>query len=265
MISEILTFALFVLIGLELHEGLRFPKQIIAPAVCALAGMVVPALIFATLVHGSQAWAVAMPTDVALAIGTLSLLGKKINPSIRLFILMLAVADDFFSLIAIGIFFRNDLHMASAIYTLGAACLGFVLPSRKKIISILAPLATFVIIPIYIWINLLSQLDFSQLGGKISTSLIIARVIGKVLGIAAAGLFLMKFTSVEFPKNLSLHEITGVGFLAGMGMTVSIVISQITLKTDSALAQVRIGLFAAALLSGAIGAVWILTWAKTSS
>lgn len=265
MISETLTFLLFLLIGLELRESLSRPKQAIAPAICALAGMVFPALIFALLVKGSHAWAIAMPTDVALAIGALSLLGKRVNPSIRLFILMLAVADDFFSLIAIGLFFRSDLNLASAIYTIGAATLGFLLPYRGKLISLLAPLSSFIIIPLYVWINLLSQLDFSHFTGNISTTLVISRVVGKVLGISIAGLILMKFTSIPFPKELKLHEIVGVGFLAGMGLTVSIVIAKITLSTKAELAQVQIGLFLAALISAVAGTAWLLIWSKAGA
>ena len=249
MLSEILTFVFFLLIGLEIREGLEKPRDAIFPSICALSGMIFPALIFIALNHGSRAWAVAMPTDVALAIGVLSILGKRINPSIRLFLLTLAVADDFFSLLVIGIFFRNDLHLASAIYTLGAACIGFLLPYRDQLIKLLSPIATFFIIPIYIWINLLSKLDFSQATGKISISVLVARVIGKVLGITLAAYLLDKFTKLKF------SEILGVGFLAGMGLTVSIVIANITLKSPSDLAQVRMGLLFAALVSGTLGLI----------
>ena len=129
MLSEILTFIFFVLIGLEIREGLQRPKDAILPAISALGGMLLPALIFTLLVPGSRAWAVSMPTDVALAIGALSILGKRVNPAVRLFLLTLAVADDFFSLVVIGIFFNDDLHLASAIYTLGAAAIGGVTTS----------------------------------------------------------------------------------------------------------------------------------------
>ena len=134
MLSNVLTFIFFVLIGLEIREGLQRPKEAVLPGLCALAGMIVPALLFIGLHTGSDAWAVAMPTDVALAIGALSLLGKRVNPKVRLFLLTLAVADDFLSLLVIGIFFRSNLHVASAIYTLGAAVLGFILPFRTKLI-----------------------------------------------------------------------------------------------------------------------------------
>ena len=257
MLSEVLTFIFFILIGLEIREGLNKPKDAILPALAALGGMLLPALIFIALIPGSSAWAVAMPTDVALAIGALSILGKRINPAVRLFLLTLAVADDFFSLVVIGVFFREDLHLASAIYTLGAAAIGFLLPFRHRLIALLSPIATFLIIPIYIFINLLSKLDFSVATEKISIAVVLARVIGKVLGITLFTFLFTRFTKLKLPQALDLKEIVGVGFLAGMGLTVSIVIAEITLKTESELAQVRMGLFFAAILSGLLGVLWL--------
>ncbi|CAN2240105.1 Na+/H+ antiporter NhaA [Candidatus Planktophila dulcis] len=257
MLSEVLTFIFFILIGLEIREGLNKPKDAILPALAALGGMLLPALIFIALIPGSSAWAVAMPTDVALAIGALSILGKRVNPAVRLFLLTLAVADDFFSLLVIGIFFRDDLHLASAIYTLGAAAIGFLLPFRHRLIALLSPIATFLIIPIYIFINLLSKLDFSVVTEKISIAVVLARVIGKVLGITLFTFLFTRFTKLKLPQALDLKEIVGVGFLAGMGLTVSIVIAEITLETESELAQVRMGLFFAAILSGLLGVLWL--------
>ena len=257
MLSEVLTFIFFILIGLEIREGLNKPKDAILPALAALGGMLLPALIFIALIPGSSAWAVAMPTDVALAIGALSILGKRVNPAVRLFLLTLAVADDFFSLLVIGIFFRDDLHLASATYTLGAAAIGFLLPFRHRLISLLSPIATFLIIPIYIFINLLSKLDFSVATEKISIAVVLARVIGKVLGITLFTFLFTRFTKLKLPQARDLKEIVGVGFLAGMGLTVSIVIAEITLKTESELAQVRMGLFFAAILSGLLGVLWL--------
>ncbi|CAN2239971.1 Na+/H+ antiporter NhaA [Candidatus Planktophila dulcis] len=257
MLSEVLTFIFFILIGLEIREGLNKPKDAILPALAALGGMLLPALIFIALIPGSSAWAVAMPTDVALAIGALSILGKRVNPAVRLFLLTLAVADDFFSLVVIGVFFREDLHLASAIYTLGAAAIGFLLPFRHRLIALLSPIATFLIIPIYIFINLLTKLDFSLSTEKISIAVVLSRVIGKVLGITLFTFLFTRFTKLKLPQALDLKEIVGVGFLAGMGLTVSIVIAEITLKTESELAQVRMGLFFAAILSGLLGVLWL--------
>jgi NhaA family Na+:H+ antiporter len=265
VLSEILTFIFFVLIGLEIREGLSKPREAILPAISALGGMIFPALIFLALIPHSSAWAVAMPTDVALAIGALSLLGKRVNPAVRLYLLTLAVADDFLSLIAIGIFFTDDLHISSALYTLGAAALGFILPMRSRLITMLSPIATFVIIPLYIFINLLTKLDFSFATEQISIAVVVARVLGKVIGITLFTYLALRFTHLGLPHRLNLKEVTGIGFLAGMGLTVSLVIADITLHKDSQLAQVRIGLFLSALLSGLTGLLWLKYLARSSS
>lgn len=257
MLSEILTFIFFLLIGLEIGKGLTKPRDALLPALSAFGGMVFPALIFTLLAPGSKAWAVAMPTDVALAIGALSILGKRVNPAVRLFLLTLAVADDFFSLVVIGIFFRADLNLASAFYTLGAALIGFLLPFRNRLIALLSPTATFVIIPVYIYINLLSHLDFSVSLDKISVAVVVARVIGKVAGITLVTYLATRFTSLSLPPKLEMKEVVGIGFLAGMGLTVSIVISEITLHTAAELSQVRMGLFLAAIVSGIFGLLWL--------
>ena len=257
MLSACITFLIFLLIGVELRDGLKHPKEMILPGICALVGMITPALIFIGLQPHSRAWAVSMPTDVALAIGALSFVGKRVNPAVRLFLLTLAVADDLFSLIVIGIFFRSDLHLSSAIYTFGAALLGFVLPKREILIKLLAPIVTFLAIPIYLWIILLSKIDLSVATSQISLTVAIARIIGKALGLFVAAWALTRFTRLRLPTGLTLREIFGVGLLAGMGLTVSLVIAGITLSAPSDIAQVRTGLLIAAVISGISGSLWL--------
>jgi NhaA family Na+:H+ antiporter len=191
-------------------------------------------------------------------------LGKRVNPSVRLFLLTLAVADDFFSLLVIAVFFHSKLHLTSAIYTLGAATIGFLLPYRLQFIKYLSPVATFVIIPIYIWINLLSHLHFASSGISLGIALVIARVLGKVLGISLAAWLLTRLTKLQLPESLDLREIIGVGLLAGMGMTVSLVIAQITLIVSSQLNQVRVALFIAAIISGTLGTLWLSQSTKST-
>ena len=257
MLSNVLTFAFFVLIGLEIRQGLNKPKELVFPALCAALGMLLPAIIFITLNSGSNAWAIAMPTDVALAIGALSILGKRINPSVRIFLLTLAIADDFFSLIVIAIFFGKDLHLSSALYTFGAAFIGALLPRRDQLIKYLSPVITFVFIPIYIWINLLVHINFGQAGSKVSLVLITSRVLGKSVGILLAAWLLNKYSAFKLPRNLNLKEIFGVGLLAGMGMTVALVISNITLSSTQEIDQAQIGLLLSAIISGFLGVLWL--------
>jgi len=249
MLSNTLTFLVFVLIGLEIRENFKSPKHILLPAACALAGMILPALIFEAFNTHTNAWAVAMPTDVALAIGALSLVGKHVSAELRTFLLTLAVADDFFSLLVIAIFFTSHLNLTSSFYTLGAAAIGAVLPKRAVLIRLLSPVTTFVVIPLYIWINLLTHLNFGQAGTRISLGLIVARVVGKVLGIT--------LIAWKLPRELQPYQIAGVGLLAGMGMTVSLVIAKITISSPAQLDQVRMGLFLTAIVSAVLGTSWL--------
>jgi NhaA family Na+:H+ antiporter len=100
-------------------------------------------------------------------------------------------------------------------------------------------------------------LDFSVFTEKISVAVVIARVVGKVIGISLFALLATKFTKLALPQSLGLNEVVGIGFLAGMGMTVSIVIAKITVQSPAELAQVRMGLFFAAVVSGALGLLWL--------
>jgi len=125
MLIDILIAIFFFLVGLEIRSGLKDLRTAIVPIVAALGGMIAPALIFIALNPGSHVWATVMPTDIALALGVLSLLGRRVNVNVRLFLLTLAIADDLFSLIVLGAFYGDDLHPAKALSTLGAAAIGF--------------------------------------------------------------------------------------------------------------------------------------------
>jgi NhaA family Na+:H+ antiporter len=257
VLNHLLTFAIFLVIGIEIRDGLAHAKAAILPSLAALGGMVFPALIFLSIAHEKSAWAVVMPTDVALAIGALSILGSRVNPAVRLFLMTLAVADDFFSLVAIGIFFRRDLDISSAFYTVGAALIGALLPHRNLILKFFAPIVTFGVIPIYIWLNLFSVIDLTTFASGTSLSIISARVIGKVLGITLTTALLIRWTRLKLPINLELKEVAGVGLLSGMGMTVSLVIADITVTNSTTPSEIRSGLFLAALLSGLLGVLWL--------
>ena len=257
MLNHILTFAIFLVIGIEIRDGLTHAKAAILPSLAALGGMVIPALIFLVIADETSAWAVVMPTDVALAIGALSLLGSRVNPSVKLFLMTLAVADDFFSLLVIGIFYRNDLDISSAFYTIGAATIGALLPYRDHLLKYLAPAVTFAVIPAYIWLNLFAVIDISTFTSSTSISVLISRIIGKVLGITLMTALLVRFTNLQLPQQLDIKEVAGVGLLAGMGMTVSLVIADITIESEVVISGIRSGLFLAAILSGVLGVLWL--------
>ena len=128
----------------------RSKKELVAPLLAALGGMVAPALLFKLMQPESQAWGAVMPTDITLALAVIALLGKRIDPKLRLFVLALAVADDFLSLIAIGIFYSGKLNLTTSASTIIAAGIGALLPRKDLVIKYLTPWSFFVVTPVVI-------------------------------------------------------------------------------------------------------------------
>ena len=258
MFIDALIAIFFFLVGLEIKHGLKDVKSAIVPIVAALGGMIFPAAIFLAINPGSHVWATAMPTDIALALGVLSLLGKRVKPQVRIFLLTLAVADDLFSLIVLGAFYGDDLHPEKALSTLGAAALGVILPFTKSqlntAIKVLSPISTYFIVPVIIAVNIPLNIDLSSFTSQTTIALVIARGIGKILGIA---LFAWIAIRLGAKAHLHIKEIAGIGALAGMGMTVSLVIAEIAAKNEVELNEVRLGLFISAILSGLVGYIWL--------
>jgi NhaA family Na+:H+ antiporter len=262
MTLDLLIAVFFFFIGFEITTTLSHPKQILLPTVAALGGMIFPAVIFLSLDSQSGGWATAMPTDLALALGVFALLGRKANPAARLFLLTLAVADDLFSLIVLALFYSKDLDLIHSSATLGAAALGAIFASipklpTKRLIALLSPLCTFVIIPVYVISKLAEGISFSDLTSKTTTALVIARVVGKILGISLFAWLVLRMHIATLPNELHFSEIVGVSALAGMGLTVSLVIAEVAVASESVQSQIRAGLIISALISGVIGYLWL--------
>ena len=258
MFLDALIAIFFFLVGLEIKNGIKDFKTAVVPAIAALGGMIFPATIYLLINPGSNLWASSMPTDIALALGVLSLLGKRVNPHVRLFLLTLAIADDLFSLIVLGFFYGHDLDPRSAFSTLVAATIGFVLPLRPhilaKTIKVISPVSTYFIVPIIILVNIPWQLKPDSFTSPITISIILARSIGKVLGITLFAWIALKLGG---HSKISMKEIAGIGTLAGMGLTVALVIAKIAATNETQLDQVRLGLFISAIISGLAGYVWL--------
>ena len=258
MFLDLLIAIFFFLVGLEIKAGLKDVRTAIVPIVAALGGMIAPAFIYLLLNPESHVWASAMPTDIALALGVLSLLGKRVNPQVRIFLLTLAIADDLFSLVVLGIFYGQDLNPAKTLSTLVAAAVGFVLPLRMhqgdKVIKILTPVATYFIVPVIVIVNIPLHIQLSSFGSKTTLSIILARSIGKIIGIT---LFAWLCIKLGGRTSISMKEVTGIATLAGMGLTVALVIAEIVATNNTELNEVRLGLFISAIISGVAGYIWL--------
>lgn len=121
-INDGLMAIFFFMIGLEIKreviEGsLRDPKAIAVPAFAALGGMLVPSIIYAWFNWNDpaaiQGWAIPSATDIAFALGILTLLGDRVPKGLKLFLLALAIIDDLGAIIIIALFYTADLSTAS--------------------------------------------------------------------------------------------------------------------------------------------------------
>jgi len=121
-INDGLMAIFFFLIGLELKYELvagrlKQPSDVILPGVAALGGMAVPALVYAgviTLGRGDanlmQGWAIPTATDIAFALGILALVGRGLPPSLKIFLLTVAILDDLGAILVIAIFYGHGLQ-----------------------------------------------------------------------------------------------------------------------------------------------------------
>jgi NhaA family Na+:H+ antiporter len=131
-INDGLMAIFFLLVGLEIKrevtEGeLSSLRQAMLPVLAAIGGVIVPAVIYA-LFNGNSpesagGWGIPMATDIAFALGILSLLGNKVPSGLKVFLAALAIVDDLMAILVIAIFYSSELHFdylayAGAIFAL---------------------------------------------------------------------------------------------------------------------------------------------------
>ncbi len=126
-VNDGLMAVFFFLIGLELKreilEGeLKSPDKIALPAIGAVGGMLVPALIYVYFNYDDpialQGWAIPAATDIAFALGILSLLGDRVPVSVKIFLTSLAIFDDVGAIIIIALFYTSQLSITGLVVAL---------------------------------------------------------------------------------------------------------------------------------------------------
>lgn len=153
-INDGLMAIFFLLVGLEIKrelvEGeLASPKKAALPIICAIGGALIPAGIYMLLNNGTataSGWGIPMATDIAFALAVITMLGKSVPASLKIFLAALAIVDDLLAILVIALFYSAELNFIYLAYA-GAILLLLVLFNRFGVKNI-----AFYLIPgVFIW------------------------------------------------------------------------------------------------------------------
>ena len=170
-INDGLMALFFFLVGLELKreflEGdLSQPGQVTLPAIGALGGMLMPALIYAGFnydnVNALNGWAIPTATDIAFALGILAIIGSKVPLQLKVFLTSLAIFDDLGAIIIIALFYTDQLSTLALVIAASMLSILFVL--NKKNVTSTSP---YIFIGIVLWVAVLKSGVHATLAGVI--------------------------------------------------------------------------------------------------
>ena len=347
----------FFVVGLEIKREIVVGElssidKAMLPVGAALGGAVVPAATYAWLNmggEGASGWGIPMATDIAFALGVLSLFGKRVPIALKVFLTALAIADDLLAVAVIAIFYTPDLNVAllglafitvglmvvasrtgvratwvyallafivwidvlgSGVHaTIAGVLVAMVIPVRpaidpKELIETasslldktggednsldalihdaerrrsleqlsltvedaippgtalehrLHPVQSLVILPLFALFSAGVAFSPENLEGfptSVSLGVIAGLVLGKPIGVLAASWLVLRFADIKM-DGVTLPQLLGAGFLAGIGFTMSIFISELAFVNELLIDQAKVGILIASLLAGVCGA-----------
>ncbi len=317
----------FFVVGLELKReivagSLRDPRTAAVPAVAAVGGMAMPALLYTVvvLVAGVDAlhgWAVPTATDIAFAVAVLAVVGKGLPVGLRTFLLTLAVVDDLLAITIIAIFYTADLaalwllaalplvvlfavlarlrpgsgatrvlvlvamgaaavvawamvHESGVHATVAGVVLGFTVPAvvrRGEALSAseryehaVRPWSAGLALPVFAFFAAgVSVVDAGGLGAvlgqPVALAVVLALVVGKVLGVMVVTTLVAHLTPLEIPQGLRPSHLLGVALLAGIGFTVSLLISELAFEPGEVQDGAKVAVLVGSLVSAVLASV----------
>ncbi|MGE4383425.1 MAG: Na+/H+ antiporter NhaA [Arcobacter sp.] len=360
-INDGLMALFFLMVGLEIKREmvlgeLSSVSKASFPIVAAIGGMAIPALIYVAFnTENPMGFGIPMATDIAFALGILMLLGAKVNPAVKLFLVALAVVDDLGAVLVVatvytseikaeyflhagiaygliwflnysgvkkilpylilGIFLWIFIHEIGIHATIAGVLLAFAIPISSKIdekefiektrasvddfeknideIPILNHhqtdalesiaygydkvqnplvrlehnlhgLSAFFIMPLFAFSNAGVLIDFSTVSANlmIVSGVVFGLLIGKPVGIFGLTYLLTKLRIIKKPDNITWFEVIAVGFLGGIGFTMSIFITHLAFVDEGIIAAVKLGIFGASFIAAVFGILLILASSK---
>ncbi len=315
-INDGLMAIFFLMIGLELEREIYIGelskiKDAILPIIGALGGMIVPALLFLSFNLGTSTqsgFGIPMATDIAFAIGILSLLGDKVPLSVKVFLTALAVIDDLGAIIMIAVFYTKTIYFVNLLISLSIFG-GLLLLKRFKVKSLLLYLiggvlmwyfmlnsgvhatitgillaftipfgdgsddtisyklqswlhkpVAFIIIPLFALSNtaiIIGKEWMSTFSEHYSIGILVGLCIGKPLGIVSFIYAAVKLKLTTLPEDVNWNTLIGVGFLGGIGFTMSIFITLLAFDDGQIVTNSKFMILIASFISGVIGFLWL--------
>lgn len=170
-INDGLMAVFFFSVGLEvkhevLHGELSSPAKVVLPIVGAIGGMAAPALFYSVINWNDPAamrgWAIPSATDIAFALGVLSLLGNRVPPALKVFLLTLAIADDLGAIVIIALFYTTELSVVSLV--VASCAIGVLLIMNVRGVRGTAP---YLLVGLVLWTAVLKSGVHATLAGVI--------------------------------------------------------------------------------------------------
>lgn len=311
-INDGLMTVFFLMVGLEiereLYNGELNPlKNAILPITGAIGGMLVPALIFSLMNFSSdtsKGFGIPMGTDIAFALGILSLAGDKVPVSLKILLTAIAIIDDLGSILIIALFYGNNIQlgylgaslaifgvllilnrlkvynvipyiilafpmwffmMQSGIHpTISGVLLAFAFPfgdgSGKSPSIVLqhklhTPVA-FIILPLFTLANTAIPIKtefVSGLSNQHALGIGLGLVLGKPIGIMAGSWLAVKTKIVKLPATITWYNLLCMGFLGGIGFTMSIFITQLAFNSEFLIQSSKLMILLSSAIAGVTG------------
>jgi Na+:H+ antiporter, NhaA family len=349
-INDGLMALFFFLVGLEIkrelvHGELSSPRRAALPAIAALGGMAAPAAIYLAFNlggDGTSGWGIPMATDIAFALGVLSLLSNRVPFSLKVFLLALAIADDIGAILVIAIFYTSEVNFEAlaaaaiilgaimamsrngirnvdiyivfgvlfwaAVYksgihaTLAGVALGVMTPARSaystedfpaaaesllndyrsadeddkqgvlshvedlahgteapvdRLERKLHPWVSFGVVPLFALANagvtISTDTVSDAASSPVALGVALGLLLGKPLGITLATFIAVRLRLCDLPTGATWPQLAAVGVLAGIGFTVSLLITSLAFTDSASIADAKLGVLAASLAAGTVG------------
>ncbi len=218
----------FFLVGMEIKRELTIGelssvRQAVLPVLAAIGGMVMPALIFTIFNKGteySHGWGIPMATDIAFSLGILSLLGKRVPVSLKIFLMALAIIDDLGAILTIAIFYTP--HLEVKFLLIGAGVL--VIPILLNLLKV-ERLILYLIPGIVLWYCIFNSGIHATIAGVLLAFCIpqskiedLVHGLHDPVNFMIMPLFALANTAIALPGNMleSLNHDISYGILAGL-------------------------------------------------